>query len=404
MAETNAQGQVRKLQAALAHLQAGRAEDAESVLRIVLALDPKNADALNLLGVALQTLGRAEHAIPYLAEAVALNPTSGMYRANYGAALALSSRGRDAAEQLEVAVELRPDNRLAARNLGVVLSGIHRGRGAIPTLRRAVELAPDAPEPRLALSHALLEDGQMHEAALSAAAVLELDPSPKQAEQAAFLREAASGQPPDRAPRIYVKELFDVYAPHFDEELEGKLHYRTPSLLADMLGKVEPAPRGVALDLGCGTGLSGLVLKPFATQLTGLDLSPKMLEQAGKRGVYDDLVEADILDHLPTLPAGGLSVVMAADVLNYLGNLVPVLAALAPALAPGGVFAFSLEKSEKGEAYALSPALRFTHDPVALIEAAAGLGYEVAVQAEAEMRMEAGKPVIGALLVLRKAA
>lgn len=404
MTETNGDGsgRVPRLQSALVHLQQGRPADAEALLRMVLAVDPRNADALNLLGIALQTQGRAEHAVPLMAEAVAINPLSSMYRANYGAALALCGRGRDAAEQLEAAVEIRPDNQLAARNLGVVLAGLHRGKNAVDMLARAVQLAPDAPEPRLAIAHALLEAGRGHEAAEAASAVLELNPTAKQAEQARFLREAAAGTAPERAPAMYVKELFDVYAPHFDAELEGKLRYRTPSLLAEMLDRLDPRPHGGALDLGCGTGLSGLVLKPFATHLTGVDISPKMLEEAAKRGVYDALVEADFLDWMPQQPPGSIAVALAADVLNYLGDLTPTLAALAPLLAPGGVFAFSLEKNEDGKAYGLTHALRFTHDPEAIIAAGAKLGYEVAVRAEADMRLEAGKPVVGALLVLRK--
>lgn len=391
-----------RLQAAMAHLEAGRAADGEALLRITLVGAPRHPDVLNLLGVSLQMQGRAADAVPYMAQAVALKPDSGMYRANFGAALALAGRGREAAAELERSLELRPDNLVAKRNLGVVLAGISRGARAIPTLQRATALAPDAPEPHLALAHAYLEARQGHEAAEAASKVLVLANTQKQVEQASFLREAALGTSPERAPAAYVRELFDVYAPHFDTELVEKLHYRTPELLGTMLERLDLPATGAGLDLGCGTGLSGMVMKRFCPHLTGADISARMLEIAGSRAVYDVLVECDFLDWLPQQPAGAFRLVMAADVLNYIGALGPVLAAAAHALSPGGHFVFSLEKPEPGAPVQLTSALRFQHDAAAVIGWGAQHGFEVAAQAEAEMRIEAGKPVIGTLLALRR--
>lgn len=392
----------RRLTAALAHLEAGRAADAEGLLRITQAEAPCHPDVLNLLGVALQMQGRAEDAVPYLAQAVALHPQSGMYRANFGAALALAGRGREAAAALERSLELRPDNPTARRNLGVVLAGTLRGKGAVAELERAVTLAPDAPEPHLALAHAYLEAGEGHAAAEMASRVLALTSTPKQAEQAAFLREAGLGSAPERAPAAYVRELFDVYAPHFDRELVEKLRYRTPDLLGAMLERLAIPPGGAALDLGCGTGLSGLVLQRFAAHLVGTDISARMLELAAARGIYARLVECDFLEWLAGEPAGQYRIVMAADVLNYIGDLAPLLRLIAPILEPGGAFVLSLEKPQPGATVQLTSALRFQHDAEAVIAAAGALGLEVAVRAEAEMRMEAGKPVIGSLLALRR--
>ena len=398
---------MERLQAAMAHLQDGRPEDAEGLLRITLAAAPRQPDVLNLLGVSLQMQKRPEDAIPFLAQAVSLMPDSGMFRANFGSALALAGRGRDAAAELERSLQLRPDNAIAKRNLGVVLAGILRGAKAIEGLQRAASLAPDAPEPHLALAHAYLEARRGHEAAEEASKVLALNPSTKQAEQASFLREAARGASPDRAPAAYVRELFDAYAVHFDTELVEKLRYRTPDLLGAMLARLEIPPGGAALDLGCGTGLSGLALKPFVARLEGADISAKMLELAGRRGCYDALHEADFLAGLPTQPREKFRIVMAADVLNYLGDLAPVLRVVAPVLERGGVFVFSLEKPEDGAisgqgGVQLTSALRFQHDAAPVIAAAQALGLSLAAQGEADMRMEAGKPVVGSLLALRR--
>ena len=96
------------------------------------------------------------------------------------------------------------------------------------------------------------------------------------------------------------------------------------------------------LDLGCGTGLAGLLFKPCAARLTGIDLSPAMIEKARARDVYDSLIVGDI----ETALIGEYDLILAADTLVYLGDLRPVFAAVADHLAPGGFFLFTTEAKE----------------------------------------------------------
>ena len=265
-------------------------------------------------------------------------------------------------------------------------------------------LLPEAAEPLLALAHARREAGDAAGAAAAAAAALErAADAPALAGQARFLLAALGAAPaPDRAPAAYVRDLFDQFAPRFEAELTGRLDYRTPALLAGLLARAGVAPRRAlrVLDLGCGTGLSGAALAGFARRLEGLDLSPRMLAEARKRGLYDALHEADLLDWLPGRP-GGFDLVAAADVLNYLGDLAPALAAIAGALVPGGVAAFSVEAGA-GAPFALGEAMRYRHDlaHVAALAGAAGLG--ILAREDAVLRTEKGAPVAGALFVLRR--
>jgi predicted TPR repeat methyltransferase len=203
-----------------------------------------------------------------------------------------------------------------------------------------------------------------------------------------------------------VRDLFDGFAPRFEAELTGRLEYRTPAALAALLAEAGLAPEGrlQVLDLGCGTGLSGAALAPFARRLEGLDLSPRMLAAAGRRrgGLYAALHEADLLDWLPAHP-GRFDLIVAADVLNYLGDLAPALAAIHAALAPGGVAAFSVEAGE-GAPFALGEAMRYRHDPAHVAALAAAAGFEPLAQRGAVLRQERGAPVQGALFVLRRGA
>ena len=111
-----------------------------------------------------------------------------------------------------------------------------------------------------------------------------------------------------------------------------------------------------------------------------------MLAEARKRGLYDALHEADLLDWLPGRP-GAFDLIAAADVLNYLGDLAPALAAIAGALAPGGVAAFSVEAGE-GAPFALGEAMRYRHDPAHVAALAAAAGLRPVAQEAAALRTE----------------
>ena len=370
--------------------RAGRLDEAESLYRRALRITPGHADAENLLGVCARQRGDLPAALAHAARAVAAVPDSGLFLANQGAALAEAGRLGEAIAALRRALALNPQDVTSLRNLGQALTAAGQGEAAMEALNLAVRLAPDAPEIWLALAHAAREAGAMdaaREAALKVRGPL--------AEQAGFLLAALGAGPlPARAPAAYVRELFDAFAPRFDAELEGALGYRTPALLAAMIADV---PRGRVLDLGCGTGLSGVALKPFAARLEGLDLSPRMLSEARARGIYDALHEADLLEFLPRR-AEAYDLIAAADVLNYLGDLAPALAAIHGALKPGGTALFSLEAGEAE--VALGAGLRFRHNASRAAALAEAAGFAVVARQEAVLRREKGADVAGVLFRL----
>jgi predicted TPR repeat methyltransferase len=182
--------------------------------------------------------------------------------------------------------------------------------------------------------------------------------------------------------------------------LEGRLRYRTPALLAEAVGAVLPANAALSvLDLGCGTGLSGLALKPFARRLEGVDLSPRMLDAARARGIYTALHEADLLAFLPTRRAG-YDLIAAADVLNYLGDLAPALAAMRAALRANGVAAFSLETGDIAP-FELAEGMRYRHAPAHARALAEAAGFAVLSETLVTLREERGRPVAGLLMILQ---
>jgi predicted TPR repeat methyltransferase len=381
----------------------GDLEGAARLYRRVLARQPGEANALNLLGVVARQRGELGRALELSAQAVAARPDSPVFLANHGSALAEAGRLAEAEAALGAALARRPDDPVALRNLGQVRTAQGDAAGALAPLRRAVALAPGTAEPWLALAHALREAGEPGAAEAARRVVALPGAPPALVQQARFLL-AALGEEvaPDRAPAAYVKDLFDAYAPRFDADLEGRLGYRTPALLAALLeaGGLRPDGSRRVLDLGCGTGLSGVALKPFARRLVGLDLAPRMLAEARRRRVYDALEEADLLAWLPRHRAA-FDLVAAADVLNYLGELAPALHGIAGALAPGGLAAFSIEAGE-GAPFALGPGLRYRHDPAHVAALAAGAGFAELARQAVVLREEKGAPVAGVLFLLRR--
>ncbi|WP_224360298.1 class I SAM-dependent DNA methyltransferase [Hyalangium versicolor] len=226
-------------------------------------------------------------------------------------------------------------------------------------------------------------------------------PEERQDAAIAFLEAAETGSTlPSRAAETYVAALFDQYASHFDDKLRSELAYRAPE---HVLAAVQEALGGrrelAVLDLGCGTGLAGVLLRPFARRLEGIDLSPGMLEQARARGVYDALHPGE-LHALLEASQGPYELIVAVDVLVYLGALEPLFERVARRLAPGGLFAFTVEKdTEPG--YRLQPTGRYSHHLDYLRACARTVGLTPVVEREAVLRTERGQPVWGHVVVLR---
>lgn len=92
--------------------------------------------------------------------------------------------------------------------------------------------------------------------------------------EARFLLDAITGANPEPPPEQYVTNMFNVYAWRFEKHLIDDLGYRIPDLLVDAItssyGEHHRFSR--VIDLGCGTGLVGSLIRPFAELLVGVDL------------------------------------------------------------------------------------------------------------------------------------
>ena len=147
------------------------------------------------------------------------------------------------------------------------------------------------------------------------------------------------------------------------------------------------------LDLGCGTGLCGIALRPFARRLDGVDLSPKMIANARERDVYDHLEVNELTDYLDCC-GQAYDIAAAGDVFVYIGELEPVFKAVRQRLRPGGAFVFTVEEQEgQGDGFVLCDSNRYAHTEGYIRGLAARTGYTIRSLEQRSTRQEALQPV-----------
>lgn len=128
---------------------------AERVCRQLIAARPGNADAHNILGVALQAQGKSEEGIEALRRAVKLAPDAATLHANLGEVLRLTGALDEAAAALEQAIALDPASAQALNNLGIIRFEQQRFAEAAELYRRALGCRPAMAEAHNNLGNAL---------------------------------------------------------------------------------------------------------------------------------------------------------------------------------------------------------------------------------------------------------
>lgn len=229
---------------------------------------------------------------------------------------------------------------------------------AAELLLGALELAPQWVAGWFRLGEMQEAAGLLDQSARAWAMALTLEPKDR---LGAALKLQLIGMRPATAapPSAFVETLFDHYADSFEESLVRKLGYGLPDFLAQAIRRARPGRFRMALDLGCGTGLTGERLRSFVERLEGYDISAGMLRKAKAKGIYDLLAKAD-LQHF-SYTGDKADLVVAADVFIYMGALERIVGAVADMLAEDGLFAFSVETLSDGGDFALLPSRRYAH-------------------------------------------
>ena len=376
-----------------------RPTEALAVLDAALAADPHALDALCHRGAALGQLGRHEEAAQCHDRVLALDERNAVAWYQRGMTNNLLRRHEEALKAFDRLVQLKPEHGEAWLRHGQTLQCLGRHDQALVSYDKALSIDPTLGEAWsqrggiLRDAKRLAEAASSFEQALAHGADAELNRY--------FLASVAGADAPGTAPRRYVRFLFDDYAESYDKHLVEVLKYQAHAVLASGLEGLREGRFRAALDLGCGTGLCGPRVKALADRIDGVDLSASMLEKARELGVYEELAQADLCEHLQATPTRH-DLVLAADVFIYVGDLAPVFAGVRRVLEPGGVFCFSIERRGDEQDFSLQASSRYTHSEGYIRSLAAQHGFVVEKIVSSPIREDQRQPVEGLFVYLSR--
>lgn len=175
-AESVADDLLGLIRAGQQHHVAGRLVDAEKAYRSVLARDPENADANQLLGVIAMQVGNLEIAAELIGKALRRDPDHAQAHGNLGIIHWEGGRPAEAERSYRRALELNPNNSQAHSNLGLVHWTNGRLEEAEKCYRRALDIDPGNVQAHNNLGLLLTGARRLAEAEQSLRRALELNP------------------------------------------------------------------------------------------------------------------------------------------------------------------------------------------------------------------------------------
>jgi predicted TPR repeat methyltransferase len=379
-------------------LEANQLDDAKEAFQHVINDDNNHVQALTNLGVIALKKDEGQIAIDYFSKALVLDNHHVEARNNLAATFMHHDRFENALMHYDVLLKESPKNCEYLYNMGVA-------QMALGHLTEAISHFED-----------LLTLDENHFAALNNLAAIYISKD-ERSKAESLLRRAVAANPNDKTSEHmlnaltgnlqkgetcpeYAANLFNNYALNYDEHLQKHLHYALPNHIVRVLSELNIQHVNFTLDLGCGTGLTGQVLRDISQHLEGVDIAKKMIMQAQVKGIYDRLVTSEALDFLRH-STHQYGLIVAADVLPYFGALEELLMNVRDRLSPGGHFIFSAEISSVAP-WQLQPNARFSHHPDYLQQLAIQYGFDKCYEAQVVAQHQEGKPVPVFLIALKR--
>ena len=338
-------------------LEANELELAKHSFEHVLSEQCEHVQALINLGVIALKQDESQTAVDYFTKALALDNNSIEARNNLAATFIHHDRFENALMHYDVLLKKDPHNIEYLYNIGVAQMALGHLQEAITHFEAIISQQ----ENHFAAWHNLavirIRQGQKPAAILCLQQALLARPTDDASQ---FMLAALDGSQKNIAPCApYVTHLFDNYSIQYEEHMQKTLHYALPSLIEHALRPYLVPPLAKSIDLGCGTGLCGALLRSVSQHVTGVDLSEKMLAIAKKKGDYDELIASELLSFLQHTKEH-YALAIAADVLPYLGELEELFSTIASRLSTKGLFVFTHEISLNAN-WQLQSTARFSH-------------------------------------------
>jgi predicted TPR repeat methyltransferase len=346
------------------YLEANSLVKAKQAFEKVIEQDKHHIQALTNLGVIALKHEQGQLAVSYFTNTLAIDNEHVAARNNLAATFMHHDRFENALMHYDVLLKQEPHNIEYLYNSGVAQMALGHLSEAINHFEEILRLQNNhfAALNNLAAIYIRLEDKEhAHTLLERAVAANSADKASQHMLHALTVNNTKLGKKlinPPTCPE-YAANLFNNYALYYDQHLQDQLNYSLPQQITRLLHHLSLDKVNEAIDLGCGTGLTGAVLRKISQHLTGVDIAAKMLTQARKKGIYDKLVEAELETFLKKNKQH-YDLAVAADVLPYLGQLDCFFTALAKQLNPDSYFIFTIEISED-KPWQLQTSARFSH-------------------------------------------
>ena len=376
----------------------GKLDEAITSYKRALEHKPDYAEALYNLGNSLNECGELEEAIASYRETITIKPDYAEAHSNLGNVLKIIGKPNEAEFSYRKALAIRPDYAEAHSNLGAVLRELGRLNDAEESYKKALSIKPDFAEAHSNLGHVLHTLGKFNEAAESLRKAVGIEPDLPGVQHRL---NALLGITTDFAPRQYVEDIFNSYAKKFDNHLVNVLKYDAPIMLKKALLDLGLGQRKYknVIDLGCGTGLSGLEFRDIAETLIGIDLSEEMVRKAEQKNIYDQLYVDDIVGRLEILKTQ-FSLFISSDVFAYIGDLLPLFSCIKRHSTQNSLLVFSTEHTDDGD-FILRNTARYAHSKDYILSIAKQQGFRLEFFTTCNLRYERDGWIIGGLFVLK---
>jgi tetratricopeptide (TPR) repeat protein len=141
--------------------RAGKWREAELIYRSVLAGNPRQPDALHLLGMIAHEAGQYAAAADLIGQAIAVSPGRADFHGSMGRALEAMKKPEQAIAEYRRAIELNPKLAPAHNNLGVALASLGKSEEAVAMFERAIQIAPGYADAAYNLANTLKNLGRL---------------------------------------------------------------------------------------------------------------------------------------------------------------------------------------------------------------------------------------------------
>ncbi|MEH6825277.1 MAG: tetratricopeptide repeat protein [Motiliproteus sp.] len=347
------------------HKLKGNHSLAKKYFKKALLINSNLAEANLGLGTTLEALKEDPNvAMEYYQKAISIEPRMSEGHLCIGNLLA-KENDPDAIEYFNSALQFNPKLKYLYKNIGILYLKIDNRIMAVENLTLAKEHIPDD---------------------------IEID---------YFLCIAKGEEPDSRIKHGYIQNEFDGFAKTFDNKLVNQLGYDLPNkaynVLSNYFGSDFYFPSIV--DLGCGTGLNGPLYQPHTSQLIGIDLSEKMLNEAKNRECYSKLYKGEISKALGS-NEGIYDLYIATDVFIYLGGLEELFSTIIKKSAPDSYLVFSTESCEE-DGFILQKTGRYAHSKKYISELSDKFKCSIEVCERTVIRKESKKNIAGDIFLIR---